>query len=103
MACPGYPSCRFTKPITLGTGAVCPKCGGDIVEKTSKRGKKFYGCANYPKCNFATWDVPTKDKCPNCGAVLLKKTGRDGKIYCGRECGYTAPLRKRGQKDEKAD
>ncbi len=103
LACPGYPSCRFTKPITLGTGAVCPKCGGSIVEKTSKRGKKFYGCANYPKCNFATWDVPTKDKCPNCGAVLLKKTGRDGKIYCGRECGYTAPLRKRGQKDEKAD
>ncbi|MBQ5781350.1 MAG: leucine--tRNA ligase, partial [Spirochaetaceae bacterium] len=57
----------------------CPKCGGNIIEKTTKRGKKFFGCGNYPKCNFATWDTPMKETCPDCGAFLLKKVGKDGK------------------------
>ena len=59
-----------------------------MVEKKTKRGKVFYGCMNYPNCDFASWDVPTGENCPECGASLFKKTGKDGYIYCSKECGY---------------
>ncbi len=105
LACPGYPACRFTKAIVSEVGGKCPTCGGNLIEKNTKRGKKFYGCGNYPKCNFASWDAPTKEACPVCGSTLFKKTGKDGKLYCAKEgCGYSAPLKKKGAKnDESAD
>lgn len=90
LACPGFPECRNTMTIRNGTGAFCPKCGGEILEKKSRKGKIFYGCENLPKCDFMVWDQPIKDeKCPKCGGLLLKKNGRNAKIFCQNEnCSY---------------
>lgn len=90
LACPGYPECRNTKPIRTGTGAMCPKCGGEILVKRSKKGKTYYACEHLPKCDFMVWDMPIKDeRCPQCGGLLLKKEGRGRKIYCQNEdCNY---------------
>ena len=90
LACPGYPECKNTMAIRHATGAFCPKCGGKILVKKSKRGKEFYGCEKFPKCDFMLWDKPVKDeKCPKCGGLLLKKQGRNAKIYCQNEgCDY---------------
>lgn len=89
LACPGYPECKNTKKIVKEMPGSCPKCGGKILEQKSKKGKKFYGCGNYPDCNYMTWDAPTRDICPKCGKTLLKKAGRSGKIYCSNEqCDY---------------
>lgn len=81
LACSGYPECKNIR--SLGTGVPCPEagCGGEIVQKVSKRGKVFYSCNRYPKCTFALWDKPVKQPCPECGAPLLlekesKKIGR---------------------------
>ncbi|SCG83460.1 DNA topoisomerase I [Proteiniborus sp. DW1] len=76
LACPGYPECKNTKPITQEIGVKCPECGGDIVERTSKRGRKFYGCSKYPECNFVSWDKPLKEQCPKCKGVLVEKNYR---------------------------
>ena len=71
------------------TPGVCPKCGGKILEKKSKAGRKYFGCENNPKCDFMTWDTPTADKCPQCGSTLFKKAGRAGKTYCAKDgCGF---------------
>ncbi len=82
LACPGYPECKNIKSIVKQTEGFCPICGGKMVEKKSKRGKPFYGCENYPKCNFMTWDLPVKDICPKCGKTLFKKFGKNSKVYC---------------------
>jgi DNA topoisomerase-1 len=72
----------------------CPKpdCGGEIIERRSKRGKTFYGCGNYPKCDFVVWNKPIAEACPDCGAPFLleKTTKREGTIrYCNEEsCKY---------------
>ncbi len=94
LACPGFPECRNAKPIVKETGAVCPKCGGNILEKKSQRGKKYFGCEHNPKCDFMSWDEPlAKEKCPRCGGLLLKKTGRGKKIVCYSEnCDYEKKL-----------
>lgn len=87
LACPGFPDCRNTKPLLVDTGVKCPKCGGSIVERKSHRGRKFYGCKNYPECDYTTWDQPMQEKCPKCGAFMLKhhyKNGR-GLTYCSNE------------------
>ncbi|WP_072000158.1 type I DNA topoisomerase [Selenomonas ruminantium] len=87
LACPGFPDCRNTKPLLVDTGVKCPKCGGSIVERKSHRGRKFYGCKNYPECDYTTWDQPLQEKCPTCGAFMLKhhyKNGR-GLTYCSNE------------------
>lgn len=73
LACPGFPECKNTKPILKSTGIKCPKCDGELIIRKTKKGRKFYGCSNYPKCDFVTWDEPTKEKCPKCGSILLKK------------------------------
>lgn len=90
LACPGYPECKNTKTIREGTGTFCPKCGGEILVKKSRKGRIFYGCEHLPKCDFMLWDKPIKDeKCPQCGGLLLKKEGRNAKIYCQNEnCTY---------------
>ncbi len=88
LACPGYPECKTTKPLVEETNAVCPKCGGKVIGKKSKRGFQFYGCGNYPECNFMTWDKPTGENCPKCGKSLFK--GKGGIITCPDEnCGYS--------------
>ena len=88
LACPGYPECKTTKPLVEETNAVCPECGGKVIGKKSKRGYQFYGCDNYPKCNFMTWDKPTGESCPKCGKSLFK--GKGGLITCpDAKCGYS--------------
>jgi DNA topoisomerase-1 len=90
LACSRYPDCKNTKP--LSTGIKCPKDGGDIVERRSKKGKPFWSCSNFPKCKFASWYKPVPKKCPKCGAdFLFEKHSKVGDIilFCHKkECGY---------------
>jgi len=89
-ACSDYPDCKYIKLKT--TGVACPNCGGDIVERKSKRGKTFYGCSRYPECDFVLWNKPLPEPCPLCGApfILEKTTKRTGTVRsCNKEgCDY---------------
>jgi DNA topoisomerase-1 len=76
ISCTGYPECKTTKPILKDTGAICPKDGGKVVERKSKRGRTFYGCANYPACDFVSWDRVVPDPCPICGSYVVAKSKR---------------------------
>ncbi len=100
LACPGYPECKNTKPLVVETKATCPVCGGKIIEKKTKRGYAFFGCGNYPECNFMTWDKPTDDLCPQCGKSLFKRKGVV--VACLNEgCGFEKKAeRKRKAKEE---
>ncbi len=83
LACPGYPECKNTKPITEPTPGICPSCGGTILKRKSKKNYTFYGCENFPTCTFMTWDVPMQDTCPDCNQSLFKKSGRgQKKMFC---------------------
>ncbi len=89
LACPGYPECKNVKKLVVENGAECPKCGGKVVVKKTKKGRVFYGCNEYPKCDFVSWDEPTMEKCPRCGKTLLRKKGKTPKLYCVTpDCGY---------------
>jgi len=86
LACSRYPDCKGTRSI--GTGVACPECGeGQLVKKTTRRGKPFFGCDKYPKCKFALWDMPVEGPCPTCGfPVLVKKISRktgEVSLACG--------------------
>lgn len=94
LACSGFPECTNTKKIIKPTGGVCPKCGKKVLQKKSKKGKKYFGCEDNPNCDFMTWDTPVSDKCPKCndGTTLFKK---GGKLFCLKEgCGYEVAVRK---------
>ncbi|HVS46177.1 MAG TPA: type I DNA topoisomerase [Verrucomicrobiae bacterium] len=80
ISCSGYPECKTTKPILKDTGAKCPKDGGMVVERRSKKGRTFYGCANYPKCDFVSWDRVIPQACPVCASYVVAKTRRGGQI-----------------------
>lgn len=80
LACSGFPECRNTKAITKPLDIKCLACGGNIVQRKSRTGRVFYGCDNYPKCSFVSWDLPIEVKCESCGYQLTQKTGRDGKL-----------------------
>lgn len=81
LACPGYPECKNTKPMPEDeVKQPCPKCGGKLIKKISKKGKKFYGCSNYPDCDFAAPGIPTGEKCPECGSYII--SGVRGRKYC---------------------
>lgn len=86
LACPNYPQCKNTKPMPEDeVKEPCPKCGGKLVKRISKKGKKFYGCSNYPNCDFAAPGIPTGEKCPECGGYLI--SGVRGRKYCmNAEC-----------------
>ena len=90
-ACTGYPDCKYVKQ-KLVEGVVCPKDGGAIAERKSRRGKVFYGCVNYPKCDFTVWNKPVPERCPQCGWTFLteKVTKRHGRqLVCANEaCDY---------------
>ncbi len=102
LACPGYPECKNTKPLVYKTKAKCPECGGEVIEKKTKRGTSFYGCSNYPECNFMTWDLPSDEVCPKCGKSLFRKKGNV--LYCPdtEGCGFTKPVprKKKGSEEE---
>ena len=74
MSCTGYPECKTTKPILKDTGVICPKDGGMIVERKSRKGRTFYGCANYPACDFVSWDRVAPEPCAVCGDYVVAKT-----------------------------
>ena len=83
--------CRHRKPYRKSTGVACPKCGkGTIVERKSKRGTVFYGCDQYPECNYVLWNEPTGEKCPQCGEMLVKKVLKNGEVICcsSIKCNY---------------
>ena len=86
LACPGFPECRNTKPYFEKIGVACPKCGGDIVIKMTKKGRRYFGCFNYPDCDFMSWQKPSSVKCPKCGGPMVEK-GK--KLVCmDEQCGY---------------
>ena len=86
LACPGFPECRNTKPYLEKIGVKCPKFGGEIVEKKTKKGRRYYGCENNPQCDFMSWPRPVEKKCPNCGGYMVEK---GSKLVCADEhCGY---------------
>ena len=99
LACPGYPECKNTKPVPEDeVKEPCPKCGGKLIKRISKKGKKFYGCSNYPQCDFAAPGIPTGEKCSECGSYILK--GVRGRNYCmNSEC----PSRQKTSKGKKKD
>ncbi|MDQ6823295.1 MAG: type I DNA topoisomerase, partial [Candidatus Eremiobacteraeota bacterium] len=78
ISCTGYPECKTTRPILKDTGAKCPKDGGMVVERKSRKGRIFYGCANYPKCDFVSWDRVVPEPCPVCAAFVVAKVRRGG-------------------------
>ncbi len=92
LACSAYPDCKTTKPIALGVKCPSPGCGGDLVQKRTRKGRSFYSCSRYPQCEFALWDRPVNKACPTCKAPFLvekvnKQAGRI--IQCqNEECGY---------------
>lgn len=88
LACPGFPECKFTKPLVEKVNAHCPKCGAEVVVRKTKKGRTFYGCKAYPDCDFASWQKPSDKKCPECGEILYE-ANKTGKLYCAnKDCGY---------------
>ena len=98
LACPGFPECRNTKQIIHEMPDKCPKDGGKILLRTSSKKRIFYGCSNYPKCDFMSWDEPTAEICPQCGNTLFRKGGKKGTLRCLKEgCGYTRAAEEKGE------
>ena len=86
LGCPGFPDCRNTKPYLEKIGVECPSCGGDIVIRKTKKGRRYFGCSNHPDCSFMTWQKPSNHNCSKCGSILLEK---GNKLVCSSEtCGY---------------
>ena len=99
LACPNYPECKTTKPFVVETDGFCPKCGSKMISKKSKRGYTFYGCSNYPNCDFMSWEVPTAERCPQCGKSLFKARG--GVYKCMDEnCGFERKGKKKKAEDD---
>ena len=89
LACSRYPECKGRKPFTVTTGVRCPRDAGELLERRSRRGRIFYGCSNYPKCDFTTWTRPLREPCPNCGGLITAE--RDGKAKCA-SCNWRGEL-----------
>lgn len=90
LACPGFPECRNTKPYFEKIGVACPKCGGEVVIRKTKKGRKYYGCENIPECDFMVWQRPAKEKCEKCGGIQLIKGNQ---LVCMNEqCGHVQKL-----------
>jgi len=83
ISCSGFPECRYRRSFVNKTGALCPVCGGDLVERKTKQKKRiFYGCSNYPACNFAIWEKPVPELCPTCGGLMVvPRVGQDPVCY----------------------
>lgn len=94
LACPGFPECRNTKPYQEKIGVSCPRCGGEILRKKTRKGRVYYGCEHYPECEFMSWQQPVREKCPKCGGYMVIRGNR---IACAdKECGF---VKKREDKD----
>ncbi|MCJ1786200.1 type I DNA topoisomerase [Staphylococcus warneri] len=95
MACSNFPDCRNTKAIVKTIGVKCPTCkDGEVVERKSKKNRIFYGCSNYPECDFISWDKPVGRDCPKCNHYLVdKKKGRSSQVTCSN-CDYKEEVQK---------
>ena len=94
QACSGFPLCHNTKPLLVKIGVSCPKCGKEVTERRTRTGRVFYGCENYPECDFVSWDKPTSLPCPVCGKQLVERRDNSGnvKYFCSDpECENAAP------------
>ncbi|MFW6174543.1 MAG: type I DNA topoisomerase [Chloroflexota bacterium] len=92
LSCSGFPECRNTRPLRISTGVQCPKCGdGELMERQGRRGRTFYGCSNYPECDFSVPRKPLKTPCPECESLLIA-SGRNRCQCTNEECGYRGPL-----------
>lgn len=91
LACSGYPNCKNIVSMAKEVKGACPKCGGDLTQRFTKRRRSFFGCKNYPNCDFVSWDEPSEESCPTCGGILFRKKMTNGvKMTCLKEgCGYT--------------
>ncbi len=93
LACPGFPDCKNTKPYLEKIGVACPKCGGEVILKKTKKGRKFFGCENNPECDFMSWQKPSQEKCPQCGGYMVE---RGSKLVCaGEQCGYSMSIKEK--------
>lgn len=91
LACKNYPECKHTRPILNKIGMKCPKCEeGEVIIRSSKKGRVFFGCSSFPKCNFVSWDRPIEEKCPECGSYMVHKKNKSGekKVCSNKECGF---------------
>ncbi len=91
LACPNFPACSNAKPLFESAGVKCPICGGEVLIKKTKKGRKYYGCENNPdKCAFVSWNKPVDKKCPRCGSYMVEKGTKNVKLLCSNEtCGYS--------------
>ncbi|MCR8630824.1 MULTISPECIES: type I DNA topoisomerase [Paenibacillus] len=89
LACSGFPDCRNTKPIVKDIGVTCPNCKeGKIIERRSKKGRIFYGCDQYPGCDFVSWDKPVEQPCPKCGSMMIEKRNKNGTFHQCIQCDF---------------
>jgi len=91
LACPGFPECSNAKPLLEKINVTCPVCQkGEVVRRRSKKGRTFYGCSNYPECDFVSWDKPTGQRCPKCDHIMVERNTKKGKrIICSnKECNF---------------
>ena len=103
LACPNFPDCRNTKPVLNYIETACPQCGGRLLEKTSRKNRKFYGCEHYPECDFVSWEMPVDDRCPKCGTYMHLKRNRKGEVWhlCANEtCRYRVEVKAEETQDE---
>lgn len=104
VGCSGYPECKtIIRPEAAKVEAPCPKCGGEVVQKRSRKGTIFYGCANYPKCDFVAWGKPIGRDCPDCGQPLIENTfrGRPSGIKCSnKDCAYKESAHGKGKEHD---
>ncbi|WP_448595941.1 type I DNA topoisomerase [Thermoflexus hugenholtzii] len=89
VGCTRFPECRYTRPFFNKLGVPCPQCGGELLEKKSKRGRTFYGCSNWPTCNFTTWKRPLTARCPHCGGLLVQDDRENARCL---KCEAIVPL-----------
>ncbi|MGN0161730.1 MAG: type I DNA topoisomerase [Lachnospiraceae bacterium] len=93
LACPGFPDCRNTKPYLEKANVACPKCNKDVIIRKTKKGRRYFGCSNYPECDFVSWQKPSEKKCPQCGSYMVEK---GNKLACNDpQCGYVENLEKK--------
>jgi DNA topoisomerase-1 len=88
LACTKYPECKGTKPLLAKTGIPCPKDGGEIVERSTRKGRKFYGCQNYPECDWTSWQRPMTQVCPECQGMIVAERGRKARCTV---CDWSGP------------
>lgn len=105
MACSNYPTCKNSKPLEDAKKVVakCPKCGGDVIEKKSKRGKIFYSCEGYPECDYSAWNIPANEKCPNCSEDMIVKLYKNMKVISCLKCKYSRREKIESNKSDNQD